>query len=95
MTNHNVETCKKEYTIVVTIEATQSNQIPQKTSSYACHIYGLNGQKMIDCPKFIEMQKMFHGKSIIIVEVQPVVKILTIDVNVMDVNVTTRIGVQR
>jgi hypothetical protein len=41
------------------------------------------------------MQKMFHGKSIIIVEVQPVVKILTIDVNVMDVNVTTRIGVQR
>jgi len=57
--------------------------------------HGLNGQKMIDCPKFIEMQKMFHGKSIIIVEVQPIVKILTIDVNVMDVNVTTRIGVQR
>jgi hypothetical protein len=47
---------------------------------------------MIDCPKFIEMQKMFHGKSIIVIEVQPVVEIqtITIDVNVVDVNVTTR-----
>ncbi len=68
------------------------NQRPQKTSSYACHICGLNGHKMIDCPKFIEMQKMFHGKSIIVIEVQPVVEIqtITIDVNVVDVNVTTR-----
>ncbi len=33
----------------------------QKTSSYACHIYGLNGHEMTDCPKFVEMQKMFHG----------------------------------
>jgi hypothetical protein len=46
MTNHNVKTCKKkEYTIVVAIKATQSNQKPQKTSSYACHICGLNGHK--------------------------------------------------
>jgi hypothetical protein len=33
----------------------QPNQKPQKTSLYACHIYGLNGHKMIDFPKFIEM----------------------------------------
>jgi hypothetical protein len=55
--NHNVETCKKKkkQTMVVTIEATQPNQKPHKTSSYACHICGLNGHKMIDCPKFAEM----------------------------------------
>ncbi len=29
---------------------------------------------MIDCPKFVEMQKMFHGKSMVITEVQPVVE---------------------
>jgi hypothetical protein len=23
--------------------------------SYACHIYGLNGHKMTNCPKFVEM----------------------------------------
>jgi hypothetical protein len=44
---------------------------------------------MIDCPKFTKMQKMFHGKSVTIVEVQPIVEaqIITTDVNVMDVNV--------
>ncbi len=68
MTNHNVETCrkKKEQTMVATIEVTQM------TSSHACHICGLNGHKTIDCPKFAEMHKMFHGKSMTIVEVQPI-----------------------
>ncbi len=74
---------------MATKEATQPNQKPQKTFSYACHICGLNGHKMIDCPKFTKMQKMFHGKSVTIVKVQPIVKaqIVTTDVNVMDVNV--------
>ncbi len=54
---------------MATKEATQPSQKPQKTFSYACHIYGLNGHKMIDCPKFTKMQKMFHGKSVTIVEV--------------------------
>jgi hypothetical protein len=46
---------------------------------------------MTNYPKFIEMQKMFHGKSIIVVEVQPIVEIqkITIDPNVVDVNVIT------
>jgi len=46
----------------------------------------------MDCPKFIEMQKMFHGKFVTIVEVQLVAKTQTIivDVNVVDVNVITR-----
>jgi len=74
---------------VATKEATQPSQKPQKTFSYACHICGLNGHKMIDCPKFTKMQKMFHGKSVTIIEVQPIVEaqIVTTDVNVMDVNV--------
>jgi hypothetical protein len=47
MNNHNVETCRKkeeeEETIMVATKATPHNQKTQNTSSYACHIYGLNG----------------------------------------------------
>jgi hypothetical protein len=70
MTNHNVETCRKEQTIVVATKATQQNQKPHKTSSYACHICSLNGHKMIDCPMFIQMPKIFHGKSMVVAKVQ-------------------------
>jgi hypothetical protein len=47
---------------------------------------------MTDCPKFAKMKKMFHGKSMVITEVQPIVETQTIiaNVNVVDVNVTTR-----
>jgi len=47
---------------------------------------------MTHCPKFTKMQKMFHGKFVTVTEVQPVVEtqIVTIDVNVVDVNVITR-----
>jgi hypothetical protein len=48
---------------------------------------------MIDCLKFVEMQKMFHGKSMKVTKVRPFLKkmqIVIMDVNVMDVNVTTR-----
>ncbi len=77
---------------MATIEAAQPSQKAHKTSSYACHIYGLNGHKMINCPKFAKMQKMFHGKYVTIAEVQPIIKtqIIIADVNVVDVNVTTR-----
>jgi len=46
---------------------------------------------MIDCPKFIEMHKIFHGKFMPISEVQHVVEIQKsiTNVNVVDVNVTT------
>jgi hypothetical protein len=62
-----------------------------KTSSYACHICGFNGHKMRNCPKFTEMQKMFHGKSMVVAKVQTIVETQTITtyVNVVDVNVTT------
>ncbi len=81
--------------MTTTTEATQQNQKPHKTFSYAHHIFGLNGHKMTNCPKFVEMQKMFHGKYVAITEVQLVVDTQTItsNVNVVDVNVTTRIKV--
>jgi hypothetical protein len=94
MTNHNVERCrtKKEQSMMATTKVTQPSQKTQKTFSYACHICGLNGHKMTICPKFVEIQKMFHGKSMILTKVQLVAKTQTViaDVNVMDVNVTTR-----
>ncbi len=42
---------------------------------------------MTNCPKFVEMQKMFHGKVVTITKVQPIVEtqIVIIDVNVVDV----------
>jgi hypothetical protein len=89
-----MKTCrkKKKHTTLATTEEAKPSQKTQKTSSYACHILGLNGHKMMECPKFVEMQKMFHGKSIIVTKVQPIVETQTINayVNVVDVNVTTR-----
>ncbi len=94
MTNHNVETCKKKkkQTMMAITEAAKPNQKAQKTSSYACHICGLNGHKMTYCPKFAKMQKMFHRKSMTIAEVQLIVETQTIitDLNVVDVNITTK-----
>ncbi len=77
---------------MATIEAAQPSQKAQKTSSYACHICGLNGHKMTNYPKFVEMHKMIRGKYVTIIEVQPVAEtqIVIVDVNVVDVNVTTR-----
>jgi hypothetical protein len=47
MMNHNVETCKKkkEQITMATTKVAQLSQQPLKTSSYAFHIYGLNGHK--------------------------------------------------
>jgi len=53
---------------MATKKVTQPSQKPHKTSSYACHMCGLNGHKMIDYLKFIEMQKMFHGKYATIIK---------------------------
>jgi hypothetical protein len=75
MTNHNVETCRKKKKIIVAIiEAAQPNQKLQNTSLYGYHICGLNGHKITNCPKFTEIQKMCHDKSMIVAKVQPVAK---------------------
>jgi len=40
----------------------------------------------------VEMQKMFHGKYVVVVQVQPIAEpqIVIANVNVVDVNATTR-----
>ncbi len=77
---------------MATTQVAQPSQKNTKKSSYACHICGLNGHKMIDCPKFIKMQKMFNGEFVIVKKVQPIAEtqIVIADVNVVDVNVTRR-----
>jgi hypothetical protein len=77
---------------MATKKVTQPSQKPHKTSSYVCCMCVLNGHKMTNYLKFIEMQKMFHGKYVTIIEVQPIVEaqIGTTNVNVVDVNVATR-----
>jgi hypothetical protein len=52
---------------------------------------------MTDCPKFIEMYKMFNGKSVIVTEIQLIVEthIVIMNVNVVDVNVTARSKVNK
>jgi hypothetical protein len=60
--------------MVATTNVAQLIQKPQKTSLYACHIYGLNGHKMKDCPKFAKMQNTFHGKFVAVIKVQLVTK---------------------
>ncbi len=51
-----------------------------------------NGHKMMDCPKFVEMQKMFQGKyaSNSQGKVVDEVKTIIVDVNVINVNVVTK-----
>ncbi len=73
-------------------EATQLSQKTQNTSSHAWHICGLNGHKMIICPKFVEMQEMFHGKFVVVAKVQHVaeIQIVIANVYVVDVNITTK-----
>jgi hypothetical protein len=94
MINHNVETCrkKKEQITMAATEAAQPNQKPQKTSSYVCHICWFEWTKNDRLSKVYEMQKMFHEKFVIVVEVQPIVEtqIVTTYVNVVDVNLITR-----
>jgi len=47
---------------------------------------------MTYCPKFVKMQKMFHGKFVMVIEVQLVVETQTViaDMSVVDINVITR-----
>ncbi len=79
--------------MVATTKVAQPSEKPQKKSSYACHICGLNGHKLIDCPKFVEMQRIIHGKFMIVVEVKLVAEtqIIIVDVNVVDVMLQQRV----
>jgi hypothetical protein len=65
-TNHNIETCrskKKEEPIVAVTEATTKVGKPPRPLNYPCHIYGIVGHKLTNCPRFNEMQSMFKDKG--------------------------------
>ncbi len=53
----------------------RGNHRGSTTKSKTIKDNGLNGHKMIDCPKFVKMDKIFHGKFMAIIEVQLIAKI--------------------
>ncbi len=61
-TNHIVETCrikrKENHVLTISIVITQ-HIIVQRRMRYSCHICGDTRHKIIDCPKYNDMQNMF------------------------------------
>jgi hypothetical protein len=65
-TNHNIETYrskKKEEHIIATTKATTHVGKPLRPINYPCHICGIVGHKLTNCPRFNEMQSMFKDKG--------------------------------
>ncbi len=81
----------KEEPYVATIKATTQVGKPPKPLNYPFHICGTIGHKLMNCPSFGEMQTMFKDKGCKTIESKPTVevKIVTISVNMVYVNVTT------
>ncbi len=93
-TNHKVKTCrnkKKEELIVVATEATTQASKPPSLLNNPSHIYGIVGHKLMNCPRFGEMQSIFKDKRIQSIESKLTieVKMVIASVNMVDVNVTT------
>jgi hypothetical protein len=90
-TNQNVEACKikrKEKPIPIVSEVTIQHiriQIPMR---YSCHICGEIRHKIINCPKFNDMQNMFKNKGVEAIEKPSMVepKVVNPSIHVMDVN---------
>jgi hypothetical protein len=64
-TNHYVETCRikrKENHVLVVFEVTIQQIKVQRPVKYSCHICGDTRHKIIDCPKYNDMQNMFKNK---------------------------------
>jgi hypothetical protein len=55
---------------------------------YSCHICGDIGHKIIDCPKYNDMQNMFKNKGVKTIEKQVVVepKVVNPLIHIVDVN---------
>jgi predicted metal-binding protein len=65
MTNHNVETCRvkrKEDSILTIFKITIQQIKVHRLVKYSCHICGDTGHKIIDCPKYNDMQNLFKNK---------------------------------
>jgi hypothetical protein len=67
MTNHNVETYrikrKKNHVPTISKVIIQQNKV-RRPVRYSCHICGDTGHKIIDCPKYNDMQNMFKNKGV-------------------------------
>jgi hypothetical protein len=60
-----METCKsnkKEEPIVVVVETIIQVGQPSRPLNYPCHICGIVGHKLMNCPRFGEMKTMFKYK---------------------------------
>ncbi len=92
-TNHNVETCrskkKDEPTIAITKTTFQVGKSPGQLN-YPCHICGIVGHKLMNYPRFGEMQNMFKDKGgqSTKSKLTSKVKMVTTSINMVDVNVT-------
>jgi len=67
MTNHRVETCrvKRKEDFIPAIFKVITQQIKvQRPMRYSCHIHGDIRHKIIDCPKYNDMQNMFKNKGV-------------------------------
>ncbi len=64
---------------------------PPRPLNYPCHICGIVGHKLTNCPRFGEMQNMFKDKRGQTLESKPIIEVKTITalVNMVDVNLTT------
>jgi hypothetical protein len=94
MTNHNVETCrvKRKEDDVPTISEVITQQIKvQKPLGYSCHICGDTGHKIIDRPKYNDMQNMLKNKGMKPTKKQVVVepKVSNPFVHMVDVNMAS------
>jgi hypothetical protein len=71
MTNHNVETCKvkRKENFVHAVSKVIIQQIKvQKPMKYSYHICGDTRNKIVDSPKYNDMQSMFKNKGVKTIE---------------------------
>jgi hypothetical protein len=70
-THHNVETCKvkrkEDFVHVVSKVIIQQIKV-QKPMKYSCHICGDTRHKIVDSPKYNDMQSMFKNKGVKTIE---------------------------
>jgi hypothetical protein len=86
-----VESCKsKEEPIIIAIEATTQVGKPPRPLNHPCHICGIVGHKLMNYPRFGQMQNTFKDKKGQSTKSKPTtkVKMVTVSVNMVDVNVT-------
>ncbi len=89
--NHNVETCRvkrKEDLVSIVFEVTTQHIKVQRSVRCSCHICDDTRHKIIDCPKYSDMQNMFKNKGVKPTEKQAMVepKVSNPSIHMVDVN---------